>query len=74
MDMQAEWRVMARITAYLWIVLFCRLVKYTEHFRRYPGDVVYAPLIPLFGYYHSIWIKLHAMLTLQVVRISKNER
>jgi hypothetical protein len=68
-DLQPNWRLIARIVGYLWIFLFCRLIKYTEHFCRYPADLVYVPLIPIFGYYHSIWIKLHAMLTLQVVRI-----
>ena len=62
--------MIARIVVYLWIFLFCRLIKYTEHFCRYPADLAYVPLIPLFGYYHSIWIKLNAMLTLQVVRIA----
>jgi len=50
-----------------------RLVKYTEHFKRYPADLIYVPLIPLFGYYHSIWIKLHAMLTLQVTTWGSRE-
>ena len=70
-DLQADWRLIARVSVYLWIFLGCRLIKYTEHFLRFPVDLIYIPLIPLFGYFHSICVKLHAMLTLQVVSDDK---
>jgi len=65
-DLHSHWRLLARTSVYLWIFLLCRLIKYTEHFCRFPADLVYVPLIPVFGYFHSICIKLHAMFTLQV--------
>jgi len=58
---------------YLWIFLVCRLVKYGEHFLRYPADIIYAPLVPLFGYFHASFIKLHAMVTLQVTTWGSRE-
>jgi hypothetical protein len=72
-DLRPERRLIARVLVYLWIFLLCRLIKYTEHFRRFPSDLVYVPLIPLFGYYHSIWIKMHAMLTLQATTWGSRE-
>jgi hypothetical protein len=72
-DLQPAPRLIARIVVYLWIFLCCRLIKYTEHFCRFPADLAYVPLIPLFGYYHSLWIKLHAMLTLQVTTWGSRE-
>jgi hypothetical protein len=69
-DLHSHWRLLARTSVYLWIFLLCRLIKYTEHFCRFPADLVYMPLILVFGYFHSICIKLHAMFTLQVVSTS----
>jgi hypothetical protein len=54
----------------LWVVLLCRIVKYFKHFSRYPQDLKYLPVIPLFGYYHSLFIKSYAMITMHVVRTS----
>jgi hypothetical protein len=62
---QTSWIVDSLV--YLWIVLLCRIIKYIGHFQRYPGDLIYMPLIPIFGWYHSMGIKLHALFTLQVV-------
>ncbi|OJD35818.1 polysaccharide synthase [Diplodia corticola] len=45
----------------VWI-LATKFVRPASHYRRYPCDLVYAPFVILFGYYHS-WIKLHALLT-----------
>ncbi|KAK0665097.1 hypothetical protein DIS24_g60 [Lasiodiplodia hormozganensis] len=45
----------------LWI-LATKFVRPASHYWRHPGDLVYAPFIILFGYYHS-WIKLHALMT-----------
>jgi hypothetical protein len=66
-QMHGPKRDLCRVLVYLWVVVFCRIVKYLEHFARYPQDVVYVPLVPLFGYYHSCVIKLHALFTLQAV-------
>ncbi|KAL1637529.1 hypothetical protein SLS56_000667 [Neofusicoccum ribis] len=45
----------------LWI-LAAKFVRPASHYWRNPRDLVYAPFIILFGYYHS-WIKLHALVT-----------
>lgn len=45
----------------VWI-LATKFVRPASHYWRHPGDLVYAPFIILFGYYHS-WIKLHALMT-----------
>jgi hypothetical protein len=69
-ELEEQPKQMARALVYLWVFLFCRLVKYLEHFVRYPGDLKYVLLIPLFGYFHASFIKLHAMFTLNVVSLS----
>jgi hypothetical protein len=66
-DFNTSLKIASRTILYFWIVLGCRLVKYMEHFTRHPNDVIYMPIIPLFGYYHSVFIKLRAMFSLQVV-------
>ncbi len=68
-QMHGPRRDFCRVLGYLWIIIFCRIVKYIEHFARYPEDTVYIPLIPLFGYYHSCVIKVHALFTLQAVSV-----
>ncbi|GME38656.1 Capsule polysaccharide synthase [Neofusicoccum parvum] len=45
----------------LWI-LATKFVRPASHYWRNPRDLVYAPFVILFGYYHS-WIKLHALVT-----------
>ncbi|KKY19864.1 putative capsule polysaccharide synthase [Diplodia seriata] len=45
----------------LWI-LATKFVRPASHYWRHPRDLVYAPFIVMFGYYHS-WIKLHALVT-----------
>jgi hypothetical protein len=71
----SEWeqqpRLVARTGMYLWIFILCRLIKYVEHFVRYPSDLVYVPLVPLFGYFHSVCIKLYAAFTLNVVSTNR---
>jgi hypothetical protein len=66
-DMSQQPRLAARTLMYLWIFIVCRLIKYVEHFVRYPSDLVYVPLVPLFGYFHSVCIKAYAAVTLNVV-------
>jgi len=68
---QTDWAIDTLV--YLWIILLCRIVKYIGHFQRYPGDLIYMPLIPIFGWYHSIGIKLHALFTLQVTAWGSRE-
>lgn len=67
----SEWvqptQLAVRAAMYLWIFVLCRLIKYVEHFVRYPCDLVYVPLVPLFGYFHSLCIKAYAAITLNVV-------
>jgi hypothetical protein len=53
---------------FVWVVFISRLVKYLEHFARYPGDVfIFMFLVPLFGYFHSLVIKVYAGITMGVV-------
>jgi hypothetical protein len=66
-DLKPSPKLVVRAVMLFWIVFGCRLVKYLEHFARHPADLVYIPVIPLFGYYHSVFIKLRAMFSLQVV-------
>jgi len=73
LDFNTGPKIASRTILYFWIVLGCRLVKYIEHFARYPGDAIYVPIIPLFGYYHSIFIKLRAMFSLQVTTWGSRE-
>ncbi|KAF2401792.1 hypothetical protein EJ06DRAFT_361093 [Trichodelitschia bisporula] len=69
-----EWfKWTARSLCYLWIFLGCRIVKYLEHFWRYPQDLKYILLIPAFGYFHSCFIKLYAMLTMHVTAWGSRE-
>ncbi|KIW08942.1 hypothetical protein, variant 1 [Verruconis gallopava] len=65
--MQHDTQRIVRILFLFWVVLICRVVKYMGHFARYPEDLKYIMLIPLFGYFHSCSIKLYAMLTMHVV-------
>ncbi|KAF1836877.1 hypothetical protein BDW02DRAFT_614055 [Decorospora gaudefroyi] len=44
-----------------WIVGF-KLVKVLEHFRKYPGDIVYFPGYMLFGHFSAL-IKIYAAFT-----------
>ena len=62
-------KIIARVVMISWIVFFCRIVKYFVHFFRYPSDLVYAPLIPIFGYYHCVFIKAWAMVSTNVVSV-----
>ena len=70
-QLSAEWswqlQYASRTLAFLWIFLLCRLIKYLDHFSRYPEDLKYLLVIPLFGYFHSSIIKLSGMFTLHVV-------
>jgi hypothetical protein len=45
----------------VWIVGF-KFGKISEHFRKYPQDVVYFPAYLLFGHLH-VFIKIYALLT-----------
>jgi len=59
-------RQIARAIFALWVVLLCRIIKYMGHFARHPEDLKYILLIPLFGYFHSCFIKMYAMLTMHI--------
>jgi len=48
----------------VWVILLCRLVKYIGLFSRHPEDLKWIPVIPLFGYCHSVWFKPGAMFTI----------
>lgn len=55
------------VRACLWfhVLIFGRIVKFD--LLRNPSDLVYLPLIPLFGWIHSITIKPWALFTLNEV-------
>lgn len=58
-------RVIARGILFAWITLLSKIVKF-DWWRR-PEDLRYVLLVPLFGWYHSIRIKLHALWSLSEV-------
>ena len=66
-SLEDELRLIVRIVFAIWVVLLCRVVKYMGHFARYPEDLKYILLIPFFGYFHSCFIKMYAMLTMHIV-------
>jgi len=72
-SLRPEARQIVRIICLVWIVFISRLVKYIEHFSRFPQDVKYIFLIPLFGYFHSLVIKVYAMVTMHVTTWGSRE-
>lgn len=44
-------------------ILATKLVKLMPHFRRHPRDLVFFPAYVVWAYYHSLAIKLRALLT-----------
>jgi len=62
-DWSSDTRWAARAAFLVWMWFLSRVVKYLQHFARYPQDLIYIPVITLFGYYHSI-IKFKALCTL----------
>lgn len=63
----SDYRTLAHGVWIIWVLIVSRAIKYVEHFSRYPEDLIYIPLLPLFGYAHSICIKTYAMFTLYEV-------
>lgn len=71
------WQVMADLQCqvitfwafFAWVVILSRIVKYLGHFSRHPEDVKYVLFIPLFGYFHSIVIKIYAGVTMHIVSL-----
>ncbi|QDS70957.1 hypothetical protein FKW77_007167 [Venturia effusa] len=58
----------------VWVIFISRLVKYVEHFSRYPGDIlIFVFLVPLFGYFHSLVIKVYAGITMGVTTWGSRE-
>lgn len=45
-------------------ILATKLVKLLPHFCRHPHDLVFFPLYVAWAYYHGLFIKLRALLTL----------
>jgi hypothetical protein len=50
------------IALWVWMVSL-KFVKVSEHFRKYPGDIVYFPGYLIFGHIHA-FIKAYAFLTM----------
>jgi hypothetical protein len=61
--LRTEVQLVARVVWFVWVVCISRHIKYIEHFIRFPQDIKYALVIPLFGYFHSLVIKFYAMVT-----------
>lgn len=68
-DLDQRIQQLTRIAFTLWVVLLCRVIKYMGHFAHYPEDLKYILLIPFFGYFHSCFIKMYAMITMHVVSV-----
>ncbi len=60
-----DWQMIPVGTLAVWIFV-SKFLKHLGHFIRYPSDVIYLPLLVLFGYVHC-FIKLYALWTLDVV-------
>jgi len=71
--MHPEMQLLVRTLWAVWVVLLCRIIKYFSHFSRYPQDLKYLFLIPLFGYFHSCIIKTYAMATMHVTTWGSRE-
>lgn len=48
-------------------MLMSKFIKLMGHYIRYPGDLLLLPVSISFGYFHSLIIKVYAMLSLNVV-------
>jgi hypothetical protein len=66
-SLQPDLQQIVRLLFFAWVIFVCRIIKYMEHFARYPEDLRYILLIPLFGYFHCCFIKVYAMLTMHIV-------
>ena len=44
-----------------------KFIKLIGHYIRYPADFLLLPVSIFFGYFHSLAIKVYAMLSLNVV-------
>ena len=65
-DWEPIHRAWAIVMLVLWFYL-ARLTKLIEHFVRYPCDLPFLILVPFIGYFHSLFIKLPALFTLDRV-------
>jgi hypothetical protein len=72
-DLSPEVQQLSTAVWFVWVVFISRLVKYIEHFSRFPSDVlIFIFLVPLFGYFHSLVIKVYAGITMGVVSLSQS--
>ena len=46
-----------------------KFIKLMGHYIRYPGDFLLLPVSISFGYFHSIIIKVYALLSLNIVSV-----
>ena len=46
-----------------------KFIKLMGHYIRYPGDFLLLPVSICFGYFHSIIIKVYALLSLNIVSV-----
>ncbi|KAH6869921.1 hypothetical protein BKA58DRAFT_315464 [Alternaria rosae] len=58
---KSEYFAVSAVALTIWILSF-KFVKILDHFRKYPGDIVYFPAYLVFGHLHA-FLKIYAMLT-----------
>ena len=65
-----EWdhdlRIMGLILLMSWMFV-SKFIKLMGHYIRYPSDFLLLPVSISFGYFHSLIIKVYALLSLNVV-------
>lgn len=53
------------VMLFFW-VMFTKIIKFVGHFRRYPADLKFLPILYLFSYLHG-FIYLYSLITLHKV-------
>lgn len=49
-----------------------KFIKLMGHYIRYPSDFLLLPVSITFGYFHSIFIKVYALLSLNIVSVPRS--
>lgn len=66
----ADWDSDLRVVYFVLLVSWMftsKFIKLMGHYIRYPGDFLLLPVSISFGYFHSLIIKVYAMLSLNIV-------
>ena len=65
-DWDSDLRVVYLVLLVSWMFT-SKFIKLMGHYIRYPGDFLLLPVSISFGYFHSLIIKVYAMLSLNIV-------